>query len=73
MVTPCFTTTWPGSVSSQLPPCSAAMSTITLPGFMLRTISAVMSLGAGLPGISAVVMMMSTSRAWAAYIARCAC
>jgi hypothetical protein len=30
---------------------------------MLRTISAVISLGAGLPGISAVVMMMSTSRA----------
>ena len=34
MVTPCFTTTWPGSVSSQLPPRSAAMSTMTLPGFM---------------------------------------
>ena len=34
MVTPCFTTTSPGSVSSQLPPCSAAMSTMTLPGFM---------------------------------------
>ena len=29
------------------------MSTITLPGFMLCTISAVISLGAGLPGISA--------------------
>ena len=35
MVTPCFTTASPGSVSSQLPPCSAAMSTMTLPGFML--------------------------------------
>ena len=32
---------------------------MTLPGFMLFTISAVMSFGAGLPGISAVVMMMS--------------
>ncbi len=32
---------------------------MTLPGFMLFTMSAVISLGAGLPGISAVVMMMS--------------
>ncbi len=72
-MTPCFTTEAPGSVSSQLPPCSAAMSTITLPGFMLLTISAVMSLGAGLPGISAVVMMMSTSLACLAYISRWAC
>ena len=72
-VTPCLTTALPGSVSSQLPPCSAAMSTMTLPGFIVRTISAVMSLGAGLPGISAVVMMMSTSRACFAYISRWAC
>jgi hypothetical protein len=70
MVTPCLTTALPGSVSSQLPPCSAAMSTMTLPGFIVRTISAVMSLGAGLPGISAVVMMMSASRACFAYISR---
>jgi len=48
------------------------MSTITLPGFMLCTISAVISLGAGLPGISAVVMTMSTSLACCAYIWRCA-
>ena len=34
MVTPCLTTTSPGSVSSQLPPCSAARSTMTLPGFI---------------------------------------
>ena len=61
IVTPCLTTTLPGSVSSQLPPCSAARSTITLPGFIDCTISAVISFGAGLPGISAVVMMMSTS------------
>ena len=72
MVTPCLTTALPGSVNSQLPPCSAAMSTITLPGFMLCTISAVISLGAGLPGISAVVMMMSHSLACLAYISRCA-
>src|SRR5436853_440524 len=37
MVTPCFTTTLPGSVSSQLPPCSEARSTMTLPGFIDRT------------------------------------
>jgi len=61
MVTPCFTVTWCGTVSSQLPPCSAAMSTMMLPGFIDCTMSAVISLGAGLPGMSAVVMMMSTS------------
>ena len=72
MVTPCLTTALPGSVSSQLPPCSAAMSTMTLPGFIDCTISAVISFGAGLPGISAVVMMMSTSLACLAYISRCA-
>ena len=70
IVTPCCTTALPGSVSSQLPPCSPAMSTITLPGFMVLTISAVISLGAGLPGMSAVVMMMSTSLACLAYMSR---
>jgi hypothetical protein len=72
MVTPCLTTTLPGSVNSQLPPCSEAMSTITLPGFMDSTIAAVMSFGAGLPGINAVVMMMSTSLACLAKTSRCA-
>ena len=43
------------------------MSTITLPALMDATISAVISRGAGLPGISAVVMMMSTSLACSAY------
>ncbi len=62
-VTSCATTSSPGCVSAQFPPCSAARSTITLPGFMAATISAVMSSGAGLPGISAVVTMMSTSLA----------
>ena len=40
---------------------------VTLPGFIDATISAVMIRGAGLPGMSAVVMMMSTSRASSAY------
>ena len=33
MLTSCFTAITPGSVSSQFPPCSAARSTITEPGF----------------------------------------
>ncbi len=68
MVTP-LSVTWlsPGRVSSQFPPPEAAMSTITDPGFMDSTISAVINLGEGFPGMAAVVMMMSTSRAWAAY------
>ena len=66
IVTPCVSTTSPGCVRSQFPPCSAARSTITLPGFMDWTIPAVINLGADLPGISAVVMMMSTSLACSA-------
>ena len=58
----------PGLVHAQLPPFSAARSTITDPRFMLFTISSVMRTGAGLLGMSAVVMMMSTSRACAANI-----
>ena len=54
------------TVSSQLPPVCAARSTITLPGFIDATISLVISFGAGLPGISAVVTMISTSAACAA-------
>ena len=46
---------------STLPPLTAAMSTMTEPGCIEATISPVMSRGAGLPGISAVVMTMSTS------------
>ena len=57
----------PGRVSSQLPPPLAARSTITLPGRMEATISAVISFGDGLPGMAAVVMMMSTVRACSAY------
>ena len=33
-VTPCLITVLPGSVSGQLPPCGAARSTITEPGFI---------------------------------------
>ena len=39
---------------------------MTLPSFIERTMSAVIRRGAGLPGISAVVMMMSTSLACSA-------
>ena len=48
--TSCRTTVSPGSVSSQLPPASPARSTITEPGFMPSTASAVTSFGAGRPG-----------------------
>jgi hypothetical protein len=68
IVTPCLTTTSLGTVNSQLPPCSAAMSTMTLPGFMDLTMSALINRGAGRPGINAVVMMMSTSFACLAYV-----
>ena len=61
-----LTTSSSGRESSQLPPLAAAMSTMTLPGFIVATIAALISRGAGLPGISAVVMMMSTSPACSA-------
>jgi len=72
-LTPFSTTVSPGSVSSQLPPVSAARSTITEPGAIERTAAAVISSGAGRPGIAAVVTMMSclaafwpsASRTWA--------
>ena len=59
IVTPFACTSSPARVSSQLPPLSAARSTITAPGFMLRTISAVSSLGAKTPPMSAVVITTS--------------
>ena len=67
MVTP-FSVTYfsPGRVSSQFPPVAAARSTMSLPGRMLATISAVIRRGAGRPGMAAVVMMMSTSLACSA-------
>lgn len=58
-----WVTSLPGWVTAQLPPASAARSTMTDPGFMTSTISFVISFGAGFPGIRAVVMMISTSLA----------
>ena len=46
----CASTVSPGRVSSQLPPRSAAISTITDPGAMRATISRVIRIGAFLPG-----------------------
>src|SRR6185437_11439738 len=69
--TSCLTTVWPGSVSSQLPPVSPAMSMITEPGFIPSTASAVTSLGAGRPGTSAVVM--TTSKPLIASVSACCC
>ena len=63
MVTPCFTTALSGLgelAIAALLACHVDDDAARL--HRLFTISAVMSLGAGLPGISAVVMMMSTSR-----------
>ena len=59
MVTPCATTVSPARVSSQLPPRSAARSTITEPGFMPATISPVTRTGALRPGTLAVVITTS--------------
>jgi hypothetical protein len=68
IVTPLsVTTTSPATAPSTLPPLDAAMSTMTLPALIDATILEVISRGAGLPGISAVVMMMSTSPACSAY------
>ena len=50
---------FPSGVSSQLPPDSAAKSTITAPGRIVATVSLVTSRGALRPGIAAVVMTMS--------------
>ena len=60
-VTPPTSTTSPGRVSSQLPPVSAARSTITEPGRIRSTAEAGISRGAGRPGIAAVVITMSKS------------
>jgi hypothetical protein len=60
MVTPPCSTRSPGRVSSQLPPLSAAMSTISAPGFMPATIVALSIFGAGRPGTAAVETITST-------------
>ena len=59
IVTSCCTASRPGSVSAQLPPMSAARSTMIEPGFIDATASAGISLGAGSPGTRAVVMITS--------------
>ena len=53
---------------STLPPVAAAMSTMTEPGRMATTIEAVISRGAGRPGMRAVVMTMSLWGTFSAYI-----
>ena len=63
IVTPLYLYISLGLVTSQLPPCSAAKSTMTEPSFIDSTISLVINLGAGLPGIKAVVIIISTSLA----------
>src|SRR5205085_1701159 len=60
-ITPSRRTSDPGAVTSQLPPVSAARSTMTEPGFMPRTASAVIRIGARLPGMAAVVITTSAS------------
>ncbi|MCY1241757.1 hypothetical protein D9M72_546780 [compost metagenome] len=71
MMTPLWLTTSSATVSGQLPPCAAARSTTTEPGFICATVASCSSTGALRPGISAVVMTMSawtarwcTSSAW---------
>ena len=55
--------TSPGLVSSQLPPTSAFMSTITAPDLNDSTALLGTVIGAGLPKILAVVTIMSASDA----------
>ena len=71
IVTLCTTTVSSACVSSQLPPRSAARSTITLPGFIMVTASAVISSGDCRPGIAAVVITTSLSEANSAISSRC--
>ncbi len=60
-VTPPQSTTSSATQASQLPPFAAARSTTTEPGLITSSISRVISTGARRPGMSAVVMTMSTS------------
>jgi len=73
IVTPCFTTVFPSSVSSQLPPVEEAISTITEPTFIFSTISFVTSIGAGLPLSCAVVMITSAFTASSKILSLCFC
>ncbi len=71
IVTPFTSITSPGRVSSQLPPVSAARSTITEPGRIFSTADAGISFGAGRPGIAAVVITRSKSGMRSASAACC--
>ncbi len=72
MVTPLSVTILSsGTVSSQLPPRSAARSTMTEPGFIASTMSFVQSTGAARFGISAVQITMSISGASSRNFASC--
>ena len=62
---------WPATDSSQLPPESAAASTITEPSAIPATIAAVTSTGALRPGIWAVVMTTSDAATSAANSSCC--
>ncbi len=60
-VTPCTTHVSPAFVPSQLPPVSAARSTITEPGRIPLIASSVIRTGAFRPGMAAVVITRSMS------------
>ena len=64
ILTPLWLYNSPGLVNSQFPPVSAAKSTIMDPCFIFSTNSFERSFGAGLPGIKAVVIIISTSLAY---------
>src|SRR5450755_3025414 len=59
ILTPPCNTVSPALVSSQLPPCSAAISTMTDPAFMRATAAWEMMRGAARPGIDAVLITAS--------------
>src|ERR1700674_362867 len=71
MVTPATSTSLPAWVSSTLPPVSAARSTMTEPGRMPCTISAVTNTGARRPGMAAVVMTTSDLATCSPISSRC--
>ena len=66
IVTPSTVVVSPGVVASQLPPASAARSTTTEPWRIDSTIARVIRIGAGRPGMSAVVITTSESATWRA-------
>ncbi len=71
--TSCLKTVSPGSVSSQLPPFSAARSTTTEPGLIFLIASSMISSGAGRPGTAAVEITASISPMASASSSLCFC